>query len=216
MTTKRYTAGEELANSLSHGVGILLGLLAGYFLLQKAQSNSDPWAVGCVLTYLFGMLASYITSTWYHSSRPGKRKEILRKADHAAIYWHIAGTYTPFTLLVMRDAAYWGWGVFAFVWMATIAGSILSFKKLKEHSNLETACFVGMGSAIFVAMKPLADCLQSTQMMPALWWLIGGGISYIVGALFYSFRKVKYMHSVFHLFCLGGSICHIISIWIIL
>ncbi|WP_321333399.1 hemolysin III family protein [uncultured Bacteroides sp.] len=216
MTKPRYTAGEELANSLSHGIGILLGIIAGYFLLQKAGENTDPWAVGCVLTYLFGMLASYITSTLYHSSPAGKRREILRKADHSAIYWHIAGTYTPFALLVMRHAGYWGWAVFTFVWIAAIAGTIVSFRKLKEHSNVETICFVGMGSIILVALKPLSDCLQNTGTMSALWWLLGGGLSYVIGAFFYSLRKVKYMHFVFHLFILGGSACHIISIWITL
>ena len=216
MTTKRYTAGEELANSISHGVGIFMGLIAGYFLLHKAENSSDSWASACVTTYLFGMLASYITSTLYHSSDPGKRRDLLRKADHAAIYWHIAGTYTPFTLLVLRDAGYWGWGVFTFVWLACLAGTLLSFRKLKEHSHLETICFVTMGSAILVALKPLSDSLESIHSMAALWWLIGGGVSYIIGALFYSLRKVKYMHFVFHLFILLGSVCHILAIWRIL
>lgn len=88
-------------------------------------------------------------------------------------------------------------------------------QKLKEHSNLETVCFVGMGSAILVALKPLMDCLSAIGASPAFWWLIGGGASYIMGAVFYSLRK-PYTHAVFHLFCLGGSIGHIIAIWLIL
>lgn len=116
MENKRYSHGEELSNTLSHGAGILLGITAGYFLLEKALTNPHPhWAAGCVLVYLAGMLASYISSTWYHGSRPGSRKELLRKFDHGAIYLHIAGTYTPFTLLVLRHAGGWGWGIFAFV-----------------------------------------------------------------------------------------------------
>ena len=142
MKNKRYSRGEELSNTLSHGAGILLGITAGYFLLEKALANPHPyWATGCVLAYLVGMLASYISSTWYHGSRPGKRKELLRKFDHGAIYLHIAGTYTPFTLLVLRHAGGWGWGIFTFVWLSAIVGFILAFKKLKEHSNLETICF---------------------------------------------------------------------------
>lgn len=109
----------------------------------------------------------------------------------------------------------WGWGIFAFVWLSAIAGFILSFKKLKEHSNLETACYVGMGACILVAMKPLLDHLGELGATTAFWWLIGGGVSYIVGAVFYSLRK-PYMHATFHLFCLGGSIGHIIAIWLIL
>lgn len=212
----RYTKGEELANAISHGAGAMLGIVAGYFLLVKAAAGNDPhWAVACVAVYLAGMLSSYISSTCYHAASPGRVKELLRKFDHGAIYLHIAGTYTPFTLLVMRNAGGWGWGIFAFVWISAIVGFILSFTKLKEHSNLETVCFIGMGCAILVAMKPLMDCLSVIGASPAFWWLMGGGVSYIIGALFYSLRKT-YMHAVFHLFCLGGSIGHIIAIWMII
>lgn len=216
MENHRYTQGEELANTLSHAVGILLGLIAGAFLLIKAAAGTDPrWAVACVAVYLMGMLSSYISSTWYHASHPGRRKELLRKFDHGAIYLHIAGTYTPFTLLVMRHAGGWGWGIFAFVWLSAIVGFILAFTNLKEHSNLETVCYVGMGGSILVAMKPLLDCLSTMDATPAFWWLMGGGASYIIGAAFYSLRR-RYMHSVFHLFCLGGSIGHMIAIGMIL
>ena len=160
LENKRYNNVEEWANTLSHGAGILLGVIAGYFLLAKAAAGAEPkWAVACVTVYLFGMLSSYVSSTWYHGSRPGKLKELLRKFDHGAIYLHIAGTYTPFTLLVMRHAGGWGWGIFSFVWLSAIVGFILSFKKLKEHSNLETACYIAMGACILVAMKPLMDHL---------------------------------------------------------
>lgn len=97
LENKRYNNVEEWANTLSHGAGILLGVIAGYFLLAKAAAGAEPkWAVACVTVYLFGMLSSYVSSTWYHGSRPGKLKELLRKFDHGAIYLHIAGTYTPF------------------------------------------------------------------------------------------------------------------------
>lgn len=212
---KRYTSGEELANTLTHALGVALGVVAGFFLLTKAVSGLHPfWAVACVVVYLAGMLASYVSSTCYHGIAPGKSKELLRKFDHGAIYLHIAGTYTPFTLLVLRHASGWGWGIFSFVWLAATVGFILSFKKLKEHSHLETICYVGMGSAILVALKPLLDCLSAMGTPSAFWWLIGGGISYVVGAFFYSLRK-PYMHALFHLFCLGGSVGHIIAIWLV-
>jgi hemolysin III len=115
----------------------------------------------------------------------------------------------------LRHAGGWGWGIFAFVWLSAIAGFILSFKKLKEHSNLKTVCYVGMGACILVAMKPLLDQLEMAGASPAFWWLIGGGISYITGAVFYSLRK-PYMHAAFHLFCLGGSVGHIVAIWLVL
>lgn len=216
MENKRYSNGEELTNTLSHAAGILLGVIAGYFLLRKAALTTDPhWAIASVSIYLAGMLSSYISSTWYHGIRPGTLKERLRNFDHAAIYLHIAGTYTPFTLLVLRHAGAWGWGIFAFVWLCALLGLILSFTNLQEHSNLETFCYIAMGASILIALKPLLHHLSLTHSTPAFWWLIAGGISYIAGAVFYSLRK-PYMHATFHLFCLGGSIAHIIAIWLIL
>ena len=211
-----YTKGEEIANTATHGVGILLGIVAGGVLLSTAFSNGSFWAIISVVIYLFGMLASYTTSTFYHACINEKRKVLLRKLDHSAIYLHIAGTYVPFTLIVLREVNAWGWSLFAFIWLAAIAGLILSFKKLKKHSNLETVCFIIMGCSILVAFKPLSEVMNSSGQIYSLYWLIAGGVSYILGALFYSWTKKKYMHTVFHLFVLGGSICHIRAIYLIL
>ncbi len=218
MGTIHYTKNEEIANTLSHAAGIVLGIVAGYILLEKAGRSGSYWETGSVIAYLFGMLASYITSTFYHSCKPDnkKRREMLRKSDHAAIYLHIAGTYIPFTLIVLRNEGLWGWTLFAFICTAALAGLIVSFAKLKTHSNLETICFVLMGSSILVAFKPLYDVLSLNGQVSSLYWLIAGGISYIAGAFFYSWTKKEYMHTVFHFFVLGGSICHIIAIYIIL
>ena len=211
-----YTKGEEIANVVSHGVGIIFGIVIGFILMETALNSHNPWAVASVPFYLFGMVASYITSTSYHACTPGKRKALLRKFDHAAIYWHIAGTYSPIALVVLRDSGFWGWGIFIFVWLCAIIGSILSFTKLKEHSNVETICFVAMGATIIVALKPLINVLSSLNEMGALYLILAGGASYIIGAVFYSLNKINYMHSVFHIFCLGGSICHAIAIYKIL
>ena len=166
-----------------------------------------------MILYLFGMLASYVASTLYHSIRHhSKWKERLRKWDHAAIYWHIAGSYSPLTLTALREQGYWGWSLFSFVWACAIAGTIISFIRLKEHSNVETFCFVGMGLSILVAFKPLMDSVSAAAVI----WLIAEGVSYITGAVFYSFNKTKYMHSVFHFFVLAGSVCHIIAVWDVL
>lgn len=216
VNAKFYTKGEELANTLSHGVGILLGGLVGYLLLNIAVHSGDFWRTFSVCLYLFGMLGSYITSTFYHAYPHGQRKELLRKFDHAAIYFHIAGTYAPFTLVTLRTVGVWGWALFTFIYIAAIAGLFMSFRKLKKHSNIETVCFVIMGLCIFVALKPLSDALGAIGQSDALYWLIGGGVSYIVGALFYSLTKVRYMHFIFHLFVLGGSICHLVAIYKIL
>ena len=129
-----------------------------------------------------------------------------------AIYWHIAGSYSPLTLTALREQGYWGWSLFTFVWASAIAGTIVSFIHLKEHSNLETICFVGMGLSVLVAFKPLIDSVSPA----AFAWIVAEGVCYITGAVFYSLNKKKYMHSVFHFFVLAGSVCHIVAVWDVL
>ena len=209
----RYTKKEEIWNAASHGGGILLGVVFGIIFLVWCFQADNNWARVGVILYLFGMLGSYIASTLYHSIRHhSKWKERLRKWDHAAIYWHIAGSYSPLTLTALRDQGYWGWSLFSFVWACAIAGTIVSFIRLKEHSNLETFCFVGMGLSILVAFKPLMDSVSEAAII----WLIAEGVCYITGALFYTFHRKKYMHSIFHFFVLAGSVCHIIAVWDVL
>ena len=209
----RYTKKEEIWNAASHGGGILLGVVFGIIFLVWCFQGDNNWARIGVILYLFGMLGSYVASTLYHSMKHhSKWKERLRKWDHAAIYWHIAGSYSPLTLVALREQGYWGWSLFIFVWTCAIAGTIVSFIHLKEHSNLETVCFVGMGLSVLVAFKPLMDSVSAAAVV----WLIAEGVSYITGAVFYSLNKKKYMHSVFHFFVLAGSICHIIAVWDVL
>ena len=165
----RYTHKEELWNAWSHAGGIVMGVAFGIVFLVMAFKGDNPWARLGVCLYLFGMLGSYAASTLYHSIRHrSKWKERLRKLDHAAIYWHIAGSYSPLTLTALRDQGYWGWSLFSFVWACAIAGTIVSFIRLKEHSNLETFCFVGMGLSILVAFKPLMASVSEAAII----WLI--------------------------------------------
>ncbi|MBO4720095.1 MAG: hemolysin III family protein [Prevotella sp.] len=221
----RYTKKEEIWNAASHGGGILLGVVMGIIFLVWCFQSDNNWARVGVILYLFGMLGSYVASTLYHALpayeryNPGgllghrsKWKDRLRKWDHAAIYWHIAGSYSPLTLTALREQGYWGWSLFSFVWLCAIAGTIVSFVHLKEHSNLETFCFVGMGLSVLVAFKPLMDSVSAA----AVTWLIAEGVSYITGAVFYSLNKKKYTHSVFHFFVLAGSVCHIVAVWDVL
>ncbi len=211
--TIKYTHKEELWNTWSHAGGILLGVAFGIVFLVMAFKGDSPWVRLGVCLYLFGMLGSYIASTVYHAlPRRSKWKERLRRWDHAAIYWHIAGSYSPLTLVALRSQGYWGWSLFSFVWLCAIAGTIVSFVKLKEHSNLETFCFVGMGLSVLVAFKPLIDSVSTAAVI----WIIAEGVAYITGAVFYSLNKKRYMHSVFHFFVLAGSICHIIAVWDVL
>ena len=209
----RYIKREEIWNAASHGGGILLGVVFGIIFLVWCFQADNDWARVGVILYLFGMLGSYAASTLYHSMKHhSKWKERLRKWDHAAIYWHIAGSYSPLTLTALREQGYWGWSLFSFVWACAIAGTIVSFIRLKEHSNLETFCFVGMGLSILVAFKPLMASVSEAAII----WLVAEGVSYITGAVFYSLNKKKYMHSVFHFFVLAGSVCHIIAVWDVL
>ena len=126
---------EELWNSWSHAGGILLGVIVGIIFLYWCFTQHNGWATAGIILYLFGMLMSYIASTTYHAiSAWSKWKERLRKWDHAAIYWHIAGSYSPITLIAMREQGYWGWSLFIFIWACAIAGTVMSFAKLKDHS----------------------------------------------------------------------------------
>ena len=204
---------EELWNSWSHFGGIVLGVAMGIAFLVFCSRHEDGWATAGVVLYLFGMLCSYIASTVYHAmSAWSKWKERLRKWDHAAIYWHIAGSYSPITLIALRQQDYWGWSLFIFIWACAIAGTVMSFVKLKAHSNLETFCFIGMGLSVLVAFKPLFDSTGPG----AVSWIIAEGVCYITGAVFYSINKKRFMHTVFHFFVLAGSICHIVAVWDIL
>jgi hemolysin III len=204
---------EELWNSWSHAGGIALGVVFGAIFLIWCSRSEDGWATAGVILYLVGMLMSYVASTVYHAlSARSVWKERLRKWDHAAIYWHIAGSYSPITLIAMRTQGYWGWTFFIFIWACAIAGTISSFIHIKDHSNLETICFVGMGLSVLVAFKPLIDCVTTGTII----WIIAEGVCYITGAVFYSLNKRKYMHTVFHFFVLAGSVCHIIAVWDIL
>lgn len=207
-----YTKREEQLNALSHGLGIVIGIIGGGYLLRIAINSHNPWAVAGMVLYLFGMLASYVCSTWYHATPPSPRKDLLRKFDHAAIYLHIAGSYSPIMLVTMREVGYWGWGIFIFVWLCAITGTIVSFHKLKSHSHLKTICYIAMACSILVAFKPLLE-IVSIQF---IYWLIAEAFFYIAGAVLYSFYKLTYMHSVFHLFVLGGTICHMMVLWYVL
>lgn len=209
----RYTRKEEQWNTWSHAGGILLGVSAGIVFLVMVFNGYDSWARVGVMLYLFGMLGSYISSTAYHAlPHRSKWKERLRQWDHAAIYLHIAGSYSPLTLTALRDQGYWGWSLFGFVWACALLGTVISLRRLKEHSHAETLCFVGMGLSVLVAFKPLIDSVSAA----AVAWIIAEGVCYITGALFYSLNKRRYMHSVFHFFVLAGSVCHIIAVWDVL
>ena len=211
---KKYTVEEEKWNAISHSVGIVGGLVVSALFIREVVANGgDGWALASVLLYMFGMLSSYTFSTLYHACPPeSKWRKKLRKLDHSAIYWHIAGSYSPITLIAMRDVGYWGWGIFAFCWLCAIVGTLFCLRKQKKQNIIETACYVLMGLTIVVAMKQFYKAVPLSVFL----WVVGEGVAYITGAVFYSFHKVKYIHTVFHFFVLLGSICHMIAVWYVL
>ncbi len=212
--TKKYTVEEDRWNAISHSVGIVGGIIVSAIFIKNVITNGgDAWDLTSVLLYMFGMLSSYIFSTLYHACSPdSKWRMTLRKLDHSAIYWHIAGSYSPITIIAMRDTGYWGWGIFIFCWLCAIVGTSLSLYSLKKHNILETVCYVLMGLTILVATKQFYDAVA----LPVFLWVVGEGIAYITGAVFYSFHKVKYIHTVFHFFVLLGTACHMIAMWYVI
>ena len=208
-----YSLGEEIFNCITHGLGLVMSLAVCIFFLVKG-TLSDSWITTfSLILYLVGVCSSYAASTIYHAI-PGERvkaKAIARKFDHAAIYWHIAGSYSPLTLIAIRTGGepVWGWVIFGFVWLCALIGTGLSFRKMKAQSYLETSCYVLMGLTILVAFKPFYE----TCGLPVVFWVIGEGIAYITGAVLYSFKKVPYIHSIFHIFVILGDICHMIATW---
>ena len=209
----RYTHSEEVANSISHIIGAIMAVVVCSLFLSKAYQYGNTLSICSLWIYFFGVVSSYVASSVYHacSSRRENAKSLLRKFDHAAIYWHIGGSYTPITLIALYNHGETAWaiGVTSFIWLSAIFGTILTFKKMKPHSYFKTACYVLMGLSIVVAIKPLYESVGLKVVM----FIVAEGLSYILGAVFYSFKKIKYMHSVFHVFVVLGDVFHMIAVW---
>ena len=209
----RYSHNEEKANAISHVIGAIMSLVVCSVFILKSIPSGNALAIFSLCIYFFGVVSSYIASSVYHSCpvRKENYRLLFRKFDHAAIYWHIAGSYTPITLIAMYNygATAWAIGVFVFIWISAILGTILTFRKMKPHSYFKTACYVLMGLSILVAIKPLYNSVGLRVVM----LIVAEGISYIIGAVFYSFKKTKYMHTVFHVFVVLGDVFHMLAVW---
>ena len=196
-TALRYSVGEELANSLTHGFGLLLSI-AGLFGLMFVAGGMRETA-SC-LVYGITLIFVYATSTLYHGVHRADAKQFLRTLDHVAIFLLIAGTYTPFVLIALRGA--WGWSLFGVVWTLAAVGAVFELSPLRRMRGVMIALYIGMGWVGLIAIKPLVAALPT----PGLWLLFGGGVSYTFGVLFYVWRGLRYHHAIWHLFVLGGSL----------
>lgn len=202
-----YTPQEELINALTHGVGLLGALIGVPFLIAAYLARGDLLLVLAVSVFAASLLAVYTTSTLYHALTKPRAKQLLQVADHVAIYLLIAGTYTPFTLGVLRGA--WGWTMFAAMWSMAAVGIVFKVAFTRRFKRVSTAFYLAMGWAAVFAIRPLAMALPSA----GLWLLVAGGLLYSGGVYFYV-RKWKYAHAIWHCFVLGGSTCHFFAVFL--
>ncbi len=206
MTSTLARSRDELANSLSHGVGFIFAVAATPVLIIGAVNGGSAAAV--VGNSVFGatMVLLYLASTWYHAVPVSRLKDRLHRLDHAAIYLLIAGTYTPFTLGVLNGA--WGWTLFGIVWGAAAVGVCDKLIVGIRHPHLSTAVYLIMGWSVLIVIRPLL-----LNMPPqGIGWLVAGGLSYSGGVVFYKARRLPYNHFIWHLFVLAGTTCHFFSV----
>lgn len=208
--SKRYSLGEEIFNAVSHGAGGLLSIGGTVILIVFCAIYADAWAVVSACIYGASLITLYTMSTLYHAITNEFAKKFFRIMDHNTIFFLIAGTYTPFTLVTLRGAL--GWTLFGIVWGAAVIGIVLNSIDLEKFRKPSIVCYIMMGWVIIIAVKPMLDSLPK----PSLVFLLTGGILYTVGIIFYSFKKLKYFHSVWHLFTVAGSVLHYFSVFIAL
>jgi hemolysin III len=200
---------EELANSLTHGLGAVLAVAALAVLVVFSARHGTAWHVVSCSVYGASMVALYLASTLYHGVTNPRAKQVFHTLDHVAIYLLIAGTYTPFTLLTLKGG--WGWTIFGIEWGLALAGIIYKvFFYTHKHRGVSTAIYLAMGWLAIIAIKPLLASLPTGGLI----WLGIGGLSYSLGVIFYLWDRLPFAHVIWHLFVLGGSISHFFAIYL--
>jgi hemolysin III len=212
---KTYSKREEKANYLTHGFGVLIAVAATIVLLHKSIVAHNGWATVAFSIYGFGMIACMLSSTIYHYAQNPKTKTFLRHFDHGSIYVLIAASISPITLILLRNEGIWGWGLFTMVWVFALAGILISAGEIKKNNHLKTASYVLMGLSILIAAKPLIEIALLNDCVAILYWIVAGGVFYIIGSFFYALAKREFVHTIFHVFVLLGMVCHIISAYLI-
>lgn len=203
---KRYTLGEEIFNSVSHGAGGALAVAGTVVLIIVSAIYSDAWSVVSSCIYGASLIILYTMSTLYHAITNIKAKTFFRIMDHNTIFFLIAGTYTPITLACLRG--WLGWVLFGIVWGAAAVGIVLNSINLERFKKINMVCYVIMGWVIVIAIKPMIENVNTLSLV----FLLIGGIFYTVGIIFYALKKLKYFHSIWHLFTVAGSVFHYFSI----
>ncbi|HWD22537.1 MAG TPA: hemolysin III family protein [Burkholderiales bacterium] len=200
------TLGEEIANSVSHGLGFLATLAAFPVLVMAAHQRGGTAAIVGAGVFATTMVLLYLTSTLFHALPKSRAKRVFRILDHSAIFLLIAGTYTPFTLGVLRGD--WGWTLFGLVWGLAVVGTVLKALGGVRYTTVSTWVYLAMGWLILVAAKTVWALVPGW----GLFWLVAGGVAYTAGAVFFMGERIRYFHFVWHLFVVAGTACHFIAV----
>lgn len=202
-----YTKGEEIFNMVSHIVGAAIGIAALVLTVVFSAVKGNVWGVVTCAIYGATLIMLYTMSSIYHGMKSGTAKKVMQVLDHCTIYFLIAGTYTPILMCAIRPVyPFAAWGLFALVWGCAAVATVLTAIDLKKYAKFSMACYIGMGWCIVLAVKPLLD---TVDLQGIIWFLLSGGIAYTVGAVLYGIgKKHRYIHSIFHLFVIAGSVLH--------
>lgn len=200
-----YTLGEEIVHSITHGVGLVGAIAALPWLILAARGHDDPWKLAGGLVFGITAILLFAASTLYHALPDCRAKHLFRLFDHCAIYLLIAGTYTPFTLGVLRGG--WGWTLFGLTWGLAIVGIVLKATLRFRFPTLSTLLYLALGWLVVIAARPVLRALTPTQVA----WLVAGGLLYTIGVPFYVWSR-RYAHAIWHVFVLGGAGCHLVAI----
>lgn len=206
ITLPRYTTGEEIANSLTHGLGIVLSITGLVVLTAFASLFGTVWHIVSCSIYGATQILLYTASTLYHSIPLPRAKAVLRVLDHSAVFLLIAGTYTPFLLVNLRGP--WGWALFGVIWSLAIVGIALQGILIRQKTWVTTLPYLAMGWVALVGLKPLFESVAPGGLV----LLFTGGLAYTVGTVFYVWRRLPYHHAIWHGFVLAGSVCHFFAI----
>ena len=204
--TSRYTPGEEIAHTVTHGIGVLLSIAGLAVLVSNASLHGDAWHVISCSIYGATLVILYSASSLYHGIPHPQAKAILQRIDHAAIYLLIAGTYTPFLLVSLRGE--WGWPMFGLIWTLALVGIALEFIDHRRFKKLSLWLYLGMGWVVLIAIKPMLSRIE----LGGLVLLLIGGLFYSLGVIFYVRKQMAYHHAIWHLFVLAGSVFHFFAV----